>query len=134
MDEKWFKGFDREKERRRRRKDTDLVLPALTIDNKQHIDQIMFLTVIGVPQQSPDGSTFSDGKIGIWPLAERKPAEKGSKNRPAGTLEVRPVNVTSEYFFEVMTKHGGVVDRVKQVIEILFAMVFYCSCFLIHAS
>lgn len=91
------------------------MLPAHKIDSKQHIDQLMFLSAIGVPQQSPDGSKFSDGKIGIWAMAERKPAQKSSKNRPAGTPEVKPVNVTADVFYDVMTRPDGVLDAVRKV-------------------
>lgn len=115
MDEKWFRAINKIKTRRRLRKGVDEELPARKIPSKEHIPQIMFLTVIGVPQDSPDGSVFSNGKIGIWPLAERVPAENSSKNRAAGTLEVKPVNVTAEYFFEVMTRPGGVLEMVRKV-------------------
>ena len=99
----------------RRRRKGDPVLPAHTIDSKQHIDQLMFLSAIGVPQQSPDGTAFSDGKIGIWALAERKPAQKSSKNRTAGTPEVKPIIVTADAFYDVMTRTDGVLDAVRKV-------------------
>ena len=76
----------------------------------------MFLSAVGVPQQGPNkGDGYSDGKIGIIPLAELVPAMRSSSNRPAGTLEVKPVNVTADYFYDVMTRTGGMLEMVKKV-------------------
>jgi hypothetical protein len=114
LDEKWFRALNKFMSKRRRRKGKDPELPAKKVHSKDHIDQIMFLTVIGVPQDSPDGTVRSDGKIAMIPLAERVPAARTSKYREAGTLEVKPVNVTADYFYDVMTRRGGVLDLVRQ--------------------
>jgi hypothetical protein len=115
LDEKWFKKLPKLTTRRRRR-EIDPVLPAEKVHHKEHIEQLMFLSAVGVPQQGPnEGDGYSNGKIGIIPLAELVPAKKSSINRPAGTLEVKPVNVTADYFYDVMTRTGGMLEMVKKV-------------------
>ncbi|XP_057790875.1 uncharacterized protein LOC131007986 [Salvia miltiorrhiza] len=42
-----------------------------------------------------------DGKIGIWPFTELVPAKRNSKNREAGTLELKPI----ESITKQVTKH-----------------------------
>lgn len=85
----------------------------------------MFLAAVGVPRYNPnDPSQFFDGKIGIWPFANMIAAEKGSRNRPKGTMEVKELSVTQEVFFEYMTKPNGVLEAIKQVSDITYYMTF----------
>jgi hypothetical protein len=56
----------------------------------------MFLAAIAIPWYNATGGecTF-DGKIGMWPFVERVAARRASVHHPAGTIETKPVNVTT---------------------------------------
>ena len=73
----------------------------------------MFLSAIGVPNHRPDGSFF-DGKIGIWAFTKKVTAKRSSKNRLAGTLEIKGVNVDAANYLEMNTKRSGVLDAIRQ--------------------
>ena len=73
----------------------------------------MFLAAIGKPHTLPDGTAF-DGKIGIWPFAEEVEAQRSSKKRTRGTIELKGVNVTAEDFLKMVTKRGGLLDTIKR--------------------
>lgn len=91
IDEKWFQLLSEKAQARWRRKDIDESQPSPKVVSKDHIPKIMFLIGVGVPQYNPHNrSQYFDGKLGIWPLAVRVPAARGSANRPAGTLETTP--------------------------------------------
>ena len=83
-----------------------------TAQHKSHIPKNMFLAAIGKPHTLPDGKDF-DGKIGIWPFVEEREAQRLSKNRARGTIELRGVNVTAEDFLKMVTKRSGLVDTIK---------------------
>lgn len=83
IDEKWFHMM----------KDGNCFLlgknepdPYHNCTHKSYIGKVMFLCAVARPRRLPDG-TFFDGKIGIWPFGKVVPAQKKSKNRPAGTPE-----------------------------------------------
>ena len=87
-----------------------------TVHHKSQIPKIMFLRAIGVSHHRADGSFF-DGKIGIWAFTEQVAAKRSSINRPAGTLEIKGVNVDAAKHsgvLEMNTKHGGVLDAIRR--------------------
>ena len=43
-----------------------------------------------------------DGKVGIWPFVQIKPAQKDSANRPKGTMEMKPMLVDRNAVREMM--------------------------------
>ncbi|VFQ62510.1 unnamed protein product [Cuscuta campestris] len=53
----------------------------------------MFLAAVGRPRYGADGGLLWDGKIGIFLFTYLAEAKRASKNRPAGTLEVKAVPV-----------------------------------------
>jgi len=63
-----------------------------TTQHKSHIPKLMITVAVSEPTDS------FDGKIGILPHGAFIPAPRNSKNRPAGTLEFKAVNLTSEEF------------------------------------
>ena len=73
----------------------------------------MFLCAIGTPHEIAPGQMF-DGKIGISTFTEHVEAKNTSKNRVKGTMELKGVNVTSERYYDMMTKVGGVISSIKQ--------------------
>lgn len=93
VDEKWFCPVE---------KSTGVCLAddeeidGHTTSHKSHIPKIMFLCAVARPRFVPALNQHWDGKIGIWPLAERVPAKKASKNRPAGTLEWKPLSAKGD--------------------------------------
>ena len=58
----------------------------------------MFLAATARPRYNHSTKTWWDGKIGMYPIVEVKPAAKNSKNRPAGTLETKCVNVNRHVY------------------------------------
>lgn len=64
--------------------------------SKRFITQVMFLAAVGRPQCDNHRKTWFDGKVGICPLVERVPTQRGSKNRPKGTMETRPTTSVTQ--------------------------------------
>lgn len=92
--------------------DGTVVPNAPTCQHKSHIEKVMFLVAVARPRTLADGTRFS-GKIGLWPCTQTVLAKKNSKNRPAGTPEVKTCNVTSEFYQNLFTMQGGVLDKIK---------------------
>jgi hypothetical protein len=86
---------------------------APTTQHKSHIPKVMFLVAMARPRTLPDG-TFFDGKIGMWECTEQVAATRNSVNRPAGTLETKPKSLTAEFYRELFTKEGGVIEKIKE--------------------
>jgi hypothetical protein len=109
VDDKWFSL--KPLKRRVLRRSTDTVFSDST-QTKSKIPKLMFLCAVGVPQYRSDGSFF-DGKIGVFPFVYWAPAKKNSKNRPAGTMELKTHNVDAAAYLHVMTMNNGVFDNVR---------------------
>ena len=71
----------------------------------------MFITAVARPRFLDGACTF-DGKIGIWPFLEEVPAKKASKNRPKGTIELKPVNIPKPVCRAMMI--GNVLPAIRQ--------------------
>jgi hypothetical protein len=84
------------------------------VQNKNKIPHLMFIAALGMPQMSPDDTSYFNGKIGCWPFAELWPAKKNSKNRKRGTLEIKGVYCNSDNFFEIMTEKGGLLQTIRE--------------------
>ena len=93
------------------------VLIAPQTQHKSHIQKVMFLSVIGVPQVVEyEGKVYNfDGKIGLFPCAEKKPTQRRSKAGPKGTMVEVNRNVDSEFYEELFTKKGGVFDMIEKI-------------------
>ena len=74
--------------------------PERGVQSKQHIPKIMFLCAVARPKRV--GNAHFDGKIGIWPFAHQVPALRNSIIRPAGTLEWKPVSVTTVTYTKML--------------------------------
>ena len=74
--------------------------PERYVKHKSHITKVMFLCAQARPRYV--GRLASrrlwDGKIGIWPIGRLVPAQRGSVNRPAGTLEWVNESVDQEVY------------------------------------
>lgn len=102
IDEKWFNLMQTK---------TNVYLapdedePVRPCKSKRFIGKIMFLAAVTRPRHYGRRNSFFDGKIGMWPLVTREPAQRASKNRPAGTMEFKPITsinkqVMSEFMIE----------------------------------
>ena len=80
-----------------------------TTQHKEHIPKLMYLCCIG----RPDPETQFNGKGFLSPFAEMVSAQKTSKNRVAGTLEIKPMNVTADVYLEKIIGEGGLLDTIK---------------------
>ena len=65
--------------------------PHRTCKSKKFICKVMFMCAVCRPMYNPDGSLLFDGKIGIFPFTQQVPAQRNSKNRPAGTMQTKPL-------------------------------------------
>jgi hypothetical protein len=67
--------------------------------NKKYMTKVMFLAAVARPRidNNNDGWDF-DGKIGVYPFVEYSEAKRSSRNRPAGDIEMKPINVTRDLF------------------------------------
>jgi hypothetical protein len=74
----------------------DEIVPHCTARHKNHIIKVMCLTAMARPRQDPLTGVWWDRKIGTWFFTEQVPAQRSSKNRPAGTPETKTVNVNRE--------------------------------------
>jgi len=79
-------------------------LPHRTVKSKRFIPKIMFLAAVARPRYDYHTKTFWDGKIGIWAITHQVAAKRNSRNRPAGTMETKPLNVNEEVYQQFMTE------------------------------
>ncbi|KAL6563295.1 hypothetical protein OROHE_005882 [Orobanche hederae] len=79
--------------------------PYRAVQNKNYKPKLMFLAVVGHPIIKPDGEVIWDGKVGIFPFVYEEAAVRASKNRPAGTIQLKPIlSVTRDVVKEMMIK------------------------------
>jgi hypothetical protein len=85
---------------------SDEVAPVRRVKHKSHIQKFMFLSAVARPSTrfNAQGDMTWDGLIGIWPFTQQVAAQRGSVNRPAGTMETKNVNVTKDVYRELMIK------------------------------
>jgi len=79
-------------------------LPAQYTQHKNSIPKIMFLAAVCKPQIDPNGDLFS-GKICLHSFIEEVAAKRNSKNRPAGTVEKKPIAVGASEYREALRRH-----------------------------
>jgi hypothetical protein len=61
--------------------------PHRTTQHKGHIPKVMFLCAVARPRYYGNNNQFFfDGKIGIWPIGENRPARNNTVNRLRGTM------------------------------------------------
>lgn len=60
--------------------------PIRTIQNKNCIGQVMFLTTVVKPRYDAEGNVTFLGKIGVWPFVREIAAVRRSGNRERGTF------------------------------------------------
>ncbi|KAK1944846.1 hypothetical protein P3T76_003379 [Phytophthora citrophthora] len=110
LDEKWFYL---KKVKQRFYLGEHEEVPHLTVKNKNYIVKVMFLAAVARPRWDADKERIWDGKIGIWPFTVYEPAERGSKNRPAGTLELKTFTVDRTVYRHALCRM--VIPRIKAI-------------------
>jgi hypothetical protein len=58
----------------------------------------MFLCAVARPRYDKVRNQQFDGQLGIWPLVNQAPEERASRNRPAGTMVTKPIEVNREIY------------------------------------
>lgn len=99
IDEKWFDMTKRNRTYYLLPEEEDLVR---TIQNKNSIGKVMFLTAIAKPRHDAQGNVTFDGKVGIWAFVTESAAKYNSKNRTKGTMELKTINVTRDVMREYL--------------------------------
>ena len=79
--------------------------PHRTGKNKRFILKVMVLAVVALARFDHVKSQWFTGKIGIFPLVYNAAAKRSSRNRPAGTMETKPIesvnkDVTKRFLIE----------------------------------
>jgi hypothetical protein len=72
--------------------------PYRAAKSKRYIEKVMFLAAVARPRFDTTRNSHFDGKLGIFPFTTMVPAQRSSRNRPAGTLEMKPMSVTKEVY------------------------------------
>ncbi|OMO85689.1 hypothetical protein COLO4_21501 [Corchorus olitorius] len=65
--------------------------PYRTCKSKNFIPKVMFLVAMARPRFDEQRNEIFSGKIEVFPFVTREPAKRSSANRPAGTLETKPI-------------------------------------------
>ena len=65
----------------------------------------MCLCASARPRQNHETGEWWDGKIGMWFFVEYVPAQRTSKNHPAGTIETKSINVDTTSFVKMVINY-----------------------------
>ncbi|KAF0724852.1 hypothetical protein Ae201684P_020332 [Aphanomyces euteiches] len=96
VDEKWF-YVTRTKIRFYLWPDEEL--PHRCVENKGHIEKVMFLYAVARPREG------WNGKVGCWEITDIVTAKRTSKNRPAGTPLAVPTTINREKYRSMLMQH-----------------------------
>ena len=75
--------------------------PHRQVKHKGHVEKVMVLTAVARPRELDNGTDW-DGKIGCFFFVEWRAAQRSSRNRPAGTMEMKAINCTKETYVNMM--------------------------------
>ena len=62
----------------------------------------MFLCAVARPRFNTSVNSWWDGKLGIWPIGDWEPAQRGLKNRPKGMLVWKNKMVTKDVYRDLL--------------------------------
>ena len=74
--------------------------PERSTRHKSHITKVMFLCAVARPRTDPETGEYFDGKIGIWPFVRMAEAKITTRNRPAGTMEMKNLSVDKDVYID----------------------------------
>lgn len=80
-------------------------MPGRNTKSKYFIPKVMFLCAVAHPQYDYNRKSYFNEKIGFWPFIHMVPAQRSSQNRPAGTLEMKPLTMNREIYRSFLTKN-----------------------------
>lgn len=106
VDEKWFYGL-RPSKWFWVAKDEDR--PVTAILSRSHLNKVMFLGAVARPLPQHN----FDGMIGLYPVGDLVPAQRSSRNRPAGSLVFRGANMDADMFCK-MLKESVIPDAIRK--------------------
>jgi hypothetical protein len=87
--------------------------PTRPMHSKRFIPKVMFLAAVAEPRTNVVTGERFDGKIGIWPFVEIRPAARKSKNRPKGSPITHSILVTREVYRKTIVER--VIPAIKAV-------------------
>lgn len=109
IDEKWF-YFTRVKNSFYLTPEEEL--PYRATKSKRYITKVMFLAAVARPRYNYTTRKYWDGKLGIWPIVHKVAAQRTSRNRSAGTMETKSLNLNGEVFTQYVIEH--VIPAIKE--------------------
>ncbi|OMO51720.1 hypothetical protein COLO4_37543 [Corchorus olitorius] len=86
--------------------------PHRNCKSKNFIPKVMFLAALARPRFDVAGNVLFSGKIGVFPLVTKESAKRSSVNRPAGTLETKPITTMNKDFMKTF-----LIDKVLPAIR-----------------
>ena len=66
--------------------------PHRSCHSKRFIAKVMILCAVARRRLNQSTGKYFDGKLGIWLFVHWVPASRASRNRPTGTLELKPLS------------------------------------------
>ncbi|CAN0383563.1 unnamed protein product, partial [Pylaiella littoralis] len=72
--------------------------PVRKVQSKKFITKVMVLAAVARPRHNSAANAQFNGKVGMWPFTKKVPAVRSSRNRAAGTLLTKCVEVTKETY------------------------------------
>ncbi|KAE9160650.1 hypothetical protein PF005_g31558 [Phytophthora fragariae] len=91
----------------------DEAVPTRRVRSKRHIPKVMVLAAVASPHTDPRTGAFFDGKIGLWAFLTHEPAQRSSRNRPAGTLVPKELPVNKSTYREMLVERVLPAIRTK---------------------
>ncbi|CAM9445926.1 unnamed protein product, partial [Pylaiella littoralis] len=76
--------------------------PIRQVQHKNDITRVMFLRVVGQPRRNTSNNSEFSGKIRIYPSTVQERAQRNSRNRAAGTVVTKTVEVTKARYKKMM--------------------------------
>lgn len=89
----------------------DEIPPVRKVQSKRFITKVMFIAAVARPRHNTAANALFDGKVGMWAFTEKVPAVRSSRNRPAGALVTKCVEVTK------VTYKAKLIDEVIPAIK-----------------
>ncbi|CAE5958032.1 unnamed protein product [Arabidopsis arenosa] len=110
IDEKWFYMTKRTENYYLLPEEDD---PLRTCQSKNFIGKVMVLVAMARPRFNAEGVETFSGKIGVFPFVTVQPAQRRSRNREAGTLEIKPVtSVKREHVRKMLLE--DVIPKIRE--------------------
>ena len=89
-------------------------IPYRAAKSSKFIPKAMFLGAGVRPRWNRYGQCTFDGKIGIFPFINRVAAQRDSKNRPRGSIEIKPTELVSQDVYRNMLIQQLILALLRQ--------------------